>query len=54
MISLESLATQEFGLPMQAPRKLRDAYLAYLGEAPTTTCTPNVWPPLSYREWRMK
>ncbi len=53
-MSLESRAIQEFGLPVQAPQMLCAAYLAYLGEALTTTCTPDVWPPLSYREWRMR
>jgi len=53
-MSLKRSAIQEFGMPAQALQKLRNAYLAYLGEALTTTCTPDVWPPLSYREWRMR
>ena len=53
-MSLKARAIEEFGMPVQAPQKLRDAYLSYLGEALTTTCSPNVWPPLSYREWRMR
>ena len=52
MHSLETRAAAQFGLPPRAPKSYRDAYMAYLREALTTLCPPDVWPPMSYAEWR--
>lgn len=51
---LETRAENEFELPKNSPKKLRAGYLAYLGEALATTCTPTIWPPLGFIEWRIK
>jgi len=51
MTTLETRAKTEFGLPQKASKKLRAGYLAYLGEALATTCTPTIWPPESWPEW---
>ena len=47
----EDLAIHKFGMPEDAPRESKDAYLRYLGEALTTTCSPVVWPPESWSEF---
>lgn len=52
MNALESRAESEFGLPANASPRHRAAYLEYLDEQIRTTCSPDIWPPLSFDEWR--
>lgn len=49
--SLQSHAEIEFALPANAPVRLRKAFLGYLAEQISSTCTPTIWPPESYQEW---
>lgn len=47
----ENLAIHKFGMPVHAPPKAKEAYLHYLKEALTTTCSPVIWPPESWSEF---
>jgi phage-related protein len=49
--NLEILAMAKFGMPKRAPKRAAEAYLAYLREALTTTCSPTIWPPESWSEF---
>lgn len=46
------IAETQFGLPIAVGSRLKSAYLAYLGEQLRSTCGPNIWPPLSFSEWK--
>ena len=48
---VEAIAREQFGMPELAPKRKREGYLAYLGDALQTTCSPAIWPPEDWAEF---